>query len=128
MTKSSHSRLARRAGDWSSKPNGAAAHKLVREVAVKMAHEAYAALMARNDWYDALKRANPGVTSEWLEKGWVNAHWGDFVEGARATMAKMLAGPQDGPLKEQIAEALMLDNTLTRGRASGAKILGAHRT
>lgn len=124
MTKSSQSRLARK-GAWSSKPNAAATHKLVREVAVQMAHKAYAALMSRNEWYDALKRANPGVTSEWLEKGWVNEHWGDFVEAARATMAGMLAGPQDGPLKEQIAEALMLDSTLTRGRASGAKILGA---
>ncbi len=124
MTKSSPSRATRK---WSSKPNAAAAHKLVREVAVQMAHEAYAALMSRNEWYDALKLANPGVPGEWLEKGWVNAHWGEFIEGARATMAGMLAGPQDGPLKEQIAEALMLDATLTRVRASGAKIMGAHR-
>lgn len=113
---------------FSRAPNAAAAHRLVRDVAVDFAHEAYAALMARNDWYDALKRANPGVTPEWLEKGWVNMHYPRFLEAARAQMAGMLAGPQDGPLKEQIAEALMLDNTLTRGRASGAKILGRTTT
>ncbi len=87
MTKSSQSRLARRKGEWSRAPNAAATHKLVREVAVAMAHEAYAALMHRNDWYDALKRANPGVTSEWLEKGWVNAHWGEFAEGAHGQVS-----------------------------------------
>ncbi len=112
-----------RTGSNSDPRNAAACHQDVRTVAVAMAHEAYAALMQKNEWYRALRDANPGVSSEWLEKGWVNEHWPTFINGARATMAAMLAGPSPEPLKEQITEALILDKTLMRQRESGARIM-----
>lgn len=110
---------------WSSKPNAAATHRDVQTVAVAMAHEAFAALMQRDDWWAKMKELYPDLTSAQIERYWVNEHWGRFVEPARATMAQMLAGPSPEPLKEQIAEALMLDGTLKRGRKSGTRIMGA---
>lgn len=117
-------REKRVAGGSNSDPrNATACHQDVRSVAVGMAHEAYAALMSRNEWYAALKEANPGVPGDWLEKGWVNEHWPRFIPGARATMAGMLAQPIPEPLKEQITEALILDKTLMRRRESGARVM-----
>lgn len=92
-------------------------HEQVREVAVGMAHEVYAELMRRNDWYDLWKKSNrEGLSPKRLEEIWVNRHWGKFITSARATMAGMLAGPYDEGLKEKIMDALLLDNTLVRGR------------
>jgi len=132
MTRSSASRIDRRGtGDVksvrSAAPNGTACHKMVRDVAVAMAHECYGALMARNDWYTLWKCENPGMNSDRLEKHWVNIHWGDFIEGARTTMAESLRQPMPDVLREQIADALILDKTLTRGRLSGLELMGAMR-
>ena len=106
------------------KKTSAHCHHMVRDTAVAMAHECYDALMQRNDWYKAHREAHPGANSRGLERVWVNAHWGDFVEGARAVLAQSLRSPLPEPLKEQIAEALMLDNTLVRGRIAPSEIIG----
>lgn len=127
MTRSSAGRLAKRRPER----NAAACHQMVRDVAVGMAHETYAVLMQRNDWYRAWREALEersgvsGMSPDLLEKNWVNLHWGDFIEGARAQLAAMLRQPLDDGLRDTIAEALILDNTLIRGRKAGQKLLGA---
>lgn len=118
------SKWKRPAGAWSTAPNGTACHQDLRKVAVEMAHEVYATLMSKNEWYDALKLANPGVNTRMLERGWVNAHWHEFLEAARANLAMALRGPLPEPLKAHIHEVLILDATLTRGRRTG-RILAA---
>jgi hypothetical protein len=112
---------------WSKAPNAAACHKGVRDVAVGMAHEAFAALMQRNDWWAKMKELYPELTSTQIENYWVNQHWPTFIDPARATMAAMLRGPQNEGLKDSIAEVLILDGTLRRGRKSGARIMGASK-
>ena len=104
--------------------SGAHCHKLVKETAIEMAHECYAALMHRNDWYWDWQAAHPNMGPKALERFWVNQKWGEFVEGARATLAGMLASPIDEELKIQIYDALCLDQSLIRGRVDKQIILG----
>lgn len=106
------------------KPSSAHCHFLLRDTAVEMAHEAYGALMKRNDWYALWKQSRPGLNVRALESRWVSEHWGDFIEGARAVLASMLERPIAEGLKDQIAEALILDNTLVRGRAKPLAVIG----
>lgn len=103
--------------------SGAHVHHMVRDTAVAMAHEAYDALMQRNDWYALHKSEHPGASAAGLEKAWVNDHWAQYIEGARSVMASMLAGPIPDTLKDQIAEALILDKSLVRGRVTGQQML-----
>lgn len=89
-------------------------HKLIAETAQAMAHELYDTMMQDNVWYKAWKSANVGASVKALETRFVNRNWPRLVPEARATLAKMLAGPYDGALKQQIYQALILDNSLRR--------------
>lgn len=42
--------------------------------------------------------------------------WPELVEEARATLLRMLHGNYPADLKDEIAQAIVLDNTLTFGR------------
>ncbi len=106
------------------KRNAAACHKMVRDVAVGMAHETYDSFMENNVYYESWKASNPGLERREFELVWVNQNWARFVPAARATLAAMLAQPLDESLKESISEALILDATLIRGRKSPAQIVG----
>lgn len=94
------------------------AHKLVHATAVQMAHAQFEALMHDNDWFALWKKLNPGIEStKGLEARFVAGAIGKLLGPARAQMAKMLALPGlDEMVKRQIYEALVLDNTLIRGR------------
>jgi hypothetical protein len=97
------------------------AHWRVAQLATEMAHEIYAELMRRNDWYDSWKKSHPNVSStKRLEEIWVKRHQHKFIEGARHTLAGMLAMPYDSDLKDAVHEALVLDATLSRGRTKTA--------
>ena len=96
--------------------SGAHCHKLIRQTAQEMAHECYSELMRRNDWYQGWKALHPECNSKQLEDRWVAKKWGEFVEGARAILAEMLASIDDPDLQGTIHEALIADNFLTRGR------------
>lgn len=50
------------------------------------------------------------------EQRFINAHWQYLIEPARTTLVSMLTGGYPQELKDQIAEAIIADNTLTRGR------------
>ena len=91
-------------------------HKLVAETAQAMCHEVYDALMQRDDWYRQWKAQHPNLRGPALEEAFVKKNWGKYVDAARATLASMLAKPIDPDLKESIMSALLLDNTLLRGR------------
>lgn len=99
------------------------AHWRVATLAKEMAHEVYDELMKRNDWYSTWKNAHPGASSKGLETIWVKNNWPKFVEGARATLAGMLAKPYDEDLKNSIYEALIDDSTLVRGRKNPQLVL-----
>lgn len=99
-----------------SPPNEVHAHKLVHETAIAMAHALYDTMMQDNQWYEAWKKANPGKSSKELEVKFCNKNVKRLLPQARATLAQMLTTSTDEVLKESIYEALLLDNTLKRGR------------
>lgn len=92
-------------------------HFYVAETAKSAALEHYEILMgAMNELYAEWKRQHPGMSAKALQAAYVKRHWGKYVELARATLARILATSSDERLKETIYEALLLDNTLIRGR------------
>lgn len=92
----------------------AAAHKLVAQTAREMAGAIYEELAKNNEWY----KANPSQT-EFIER----VH-GSLLVQARDVLASMLALPNyPETLKEQIAEALILDNQLQLGRRAKTRVL-----
>jgi hypothetical protein len=93
------------------------AHKLVYETARKLAHELYDTLMQDQVYYTEWKRQNPDLGAKALEARFVVKNTHRCLETARATLAVMLRGPIDSPLKQDIYEALCLDAALVRGRA-----------
>jgi len=93
-------------------------HKMVADTAKAMCHEVYDTLMQRDEWYALWKSQHPKLHGAALEEAFVRTHWGKYVDGARATLAAMLGRPIDESLKESIMDALMLDNTLLRGRSA----------
>lgn len=98
-------------------------HKMIRDVAQAMAHEVYDELMKDNEWYKIWKKKNYGASQKALEERFVRAVWPGLIEQARATLAQMLSGPLDANLKDQIYEALLLDNTLIYGRQNPSRVL-----
>lgn len=82
-------------------------HVLVKDTARGLATALYQHMATKSD---SFYKANPEV------EPFVNSMWQHFVEEARATLVKMLTLPYPEELKEQIAAAIILDNTLTRGR------------
>lgn len=93
------------------------AHKLVRETAVAMAHELYDTMMTDNEWYRLWKAQWPDEDGKQLELRFVAKNLSRLLPQARAVLAQMLRSPGTNEgMKEEIYEALVLDNTLIRGR------------
>lgn len=95
---------------------GAHVHKLVAKTAKEFAGLLYSELMSNNQIYAEWKRQHPGCPPGRLEALFIVEKWGQCIPAARATLATMLTGPYPEELKEEIHEALCLDNTLIRGR------------
>jgi hypothetical protein len=94
-------------------------HKLLAETAKAMAHELYDKMMLDNEWYAIWKRRNPGANALALESRFVAKNWGKLVPQARAILGQMLGNPSLDPSQaEQIYDALVLDNSLVRGRGA----------
>jgi len=98
-------------------------HKLIGETALAMTLALYEELMRRDDWRKKWKEDHPGLGEKGLANAFVKKNVGKMVEGARATLAKMLALPGEEWEKEQILEALILDKTLQKGRLSKQQII-----
>lgn len=100
-----------------TKKGQVACHKLIMVTAIEMCHELYETMMTVNTWYDAWKKQNPGASAKAMQARFVRKNLVFVVPQARATLAGMLAMPIDPKQKEEIYEALLLDSTLTQGKA-----------
>lgn len=100
-------------------------HKLVVDTAVQMAHELYDSMMMQNQWWEEWKQLNPDASRYTLEKRFVEKNLPLLVPQARAALAKCLAPGQAPGLterqKEEIAQALILDNQLVAARAAASQ-------
>lgn len=92
-----------------------AAHKMVREVALGIAGEAYGVAMRDNKWYAKWKATHPDMSIEELQKEWCRLAWPSFIKAARATLAKMLTQERSEDLKATIHDALIKDSHLRAG-------------
>lgn len=117
MTRASSARNERRQLGTNKQTH---AHKMVAETAQGMAHEVWDKIMTtRGDIFERFKNQpdNAGLTTKELETKFCAKLWPTMLDEARATLARMLTLPSTSPLqKEQIYDALRLDNTLLRGR------------
>lgn len=93
-----------------------AAHRLVRETAIRFAVDLYVELMQDNERYAKWKAQCPELTPEWLQREWVRLCWPTMIERARATLAGMLKSNISEDLKIQISDALIKDNYLRAGK------------
>lgn len=96
-----HQRRAQ-AASQGAKLNGAA-HKMVAELAAKMALTVYAERCRRDPGLDRSDKA----ARLWASRAWVL-----FRLEARATLAKMLESNMAEDLKNQIFQALLLDASI----------------
>lgn len=92
------------------------AHVLIKETAEAMAHELYDTVMQNDFWYRYWKELHPEMDAKQLEEEFVKHNTGKLLPDARAALAKILAVSNDEAMKETIYEALLLDNTLLKGR------------
>lgn len=92
------------------------AHHLIVETAKEMAHSRYEEMMGNNAWYDLWKKLNPELGANALEEKFVQMSIPKLLGEARTVLAGMLGRPGSEALQETIYEALVLDNTLIRGR------------
>lgn len=101
-------------------------HKLIADTAKAMAHALFDEMMSKDAIWSEFKRQHPGLSPTQMEDKFVRHLWPQLVEQARATLAAMLATPIAEPLKEDIMDALVRDQSLKRGRSrEGDLVLGA---
>ena len=92
------------------------AHTLVVETARDLTLASYEAVMSNNGVRAEWKRRHPGATELGLQAAFVKRYLRAHIAPARSTLALMLSGPYDDAFKAKIHEALIMDNTLVRGR------------
>ena len=94
------------------------AHKLVLETARAMAASLFEDLAKDNARWAEFQATWPeGLTRAKAERMWVEGMAPKLLGEARDTLARLLNTNLAPDLKDQIADALILDNTLRRGRA-----------
>lgn len=92
------------------------AHYLVAETARELTLATYEATMSNNDVRAEWKRRHPGMGELGLQAAFIKRYIGAHLAPARTTLGLMLRGSLDEKQKELIHQALVLDNTLVRGR------------
>lgn len=103
-------------------PGGQHCHRLVSETAKKMAAELFELFAKDNTWYKGAQKLNPGLSASQLEAMFVKQRWPQLVEDARATLAKLLGTNIAESLKNEIYQALILDNGLRANRPTSTLI------
>lgn len=93
------------------------AHKLIAQTAEGMAGAAYEVLMKNNDWWSWWKAKHPDLQGEELQREFIRVAAPGMTRQARATLAQMLRNPAYSHLHEEIASALILDNSFVRQTA-----------
>lgn len=91
-------------------------HEMVAKVAKQMAGEIFETMMAKNKWYEAYKKSHPKIAPARLQNHFISTQWHRYVSSARTTLAAMLKTNTSPVLKEQIRQALILDNAVRRIR------------
>lgn len=93
------------------------AHKLVAETAKGLAGAMYEEMMTVDDevWAE-MKERFPDTPRAALQDKFIDLMYPRLLSEARATLAAMLNGPLPEGLKDEIHEALVLDNNLKGGR------------
>lgn len=87
---------------------GPRAHRVVVRSAKEFAAELYEVYASR--W--------PGFYTRWpSQNDFVRQHWPYFIEEARATLARLLAGDLPDRLKAEIYDGLIKDHSLAGTRA-----------
>ena len=98
-------------------------HKRVREIALAFAHEVFESWLT-NEKLDLWRQRFPELKGAGIEKlraVFVAHTWPAFVDQAKNTMADLLTSPTlTDKQKDEIAEALILDNSLGRGKVKTA--------
>jgi hypothetical protein len=87
--------------------SGTHAHRLVANVASQMAAAVYEACCSRSNLFYEL---NPNA------QAYVDKTWPKFLDQARITLTDLLNRTKDQYVKDEIADALIKDNMLRRGR------------
>ena len=103
--------------------SGAHCHMMVAKTAQEMAAVLYDEVMLNDEWYATWQAKHPDASPRGLQEAFVKKNWSQMVEGARATLAKLLTSSLDDVIKDQIAEALILDKTLVKGRIENHQLL-----
>ena len=111
------SKVLRRAGGQRS----AHVHSMVADLAKEMTLVTYENVMSDNKVRANWKAKHPGATELALQASFVRKYWRGGVAPAKAALAAMLANPAHSALHSAIHEALVLDNTLVRGRTTGVE-------
>src|ERR1700722_12581452 len=99
-------------------------HVLLRATAIEMAGALYDEMMKDNTIYAGWKAACPELDPMMAEAKFIELLWPLLVRNgaARATLARTLTSNTiDYETKMEIHSALVLDNTLVRGRKPGTR-------
>lgn len=91
-------------------------HQMVANLARELTLASYEALMKNDLVWTEWKRRHPGASPLGLQAAFAKKYLSAHIAPARTTLAGMLSQPYDEELKSKIHDALVQDNTLTRGR------------
>ncbi len=103
--------------------SGAHCHLMVAKAAQEMTRALYDETMKNDALWVRWQALHPGLSRKGLEDAFVKKYWPAAIEGARATLARMLVYPLDEVLKDEITSALILDASLVKGRRDQIKAL-----
>jgi len=101
-------------------------HEMVKATAQEMAGACFQELAKDNLRWARMKAMCPDLSTADTEKAFVAKLWPYLIEQARVTLAAMLSGPLADVLKDQIAEALVLDNELRFEKSQRPKHISLH--
>lgn len=108
-------------------PRVAHAHPMVAKTAIELAASVWEeAVQKDNDLYRAMRRHNPGLSTDQLQRKFVRWLAPELLGDARAMLAQSIATLSDPVLKEEIYNALIADAPLRMGRQGHKRLLTAH--
>lgn len=102
----------------------AEAHPLIAKTARDLAAAVWEeAMMRENDLWRGMRDSNPGLSTDELQRRFVSWLSPELLGDARAMLAQSLTTLTDCALKDQIAEALIADAPLQRGRMGHRRVM-----
>lgn len=98
------------------KPRVSHAHELIVKTAKELCGAHYEELMKNDKLFAAWKAKHSEAAETALQGLFIEHYYPGYLEVARATLTGLLNTKLDPILKDQIADALIKDQTLRRGR------------